>query len=144
MNKKKLSLCYSDLTLRANGLKDQNWKITFYTVLLFALLLGLDIASVVSGIEPEKMNTYRFILVFVLVLVMEFGVNILLISTDELLRIKKRIQICRNLFGEEVIEFLDDHKQYEKWYNQYNILFQVITIILFAVLLLLHFFGTFL
>ena len=144
MNKKKLSLCYSDLTLRANGLKGQNWKITFYTILLFALLLGLDIASIVSGIEPERMNIYRFILVFVLVLVMEFGVNILLISTAELLRIKKRIQICRNLFGEEVIEFLDDHKQYEKWYNQYNILFQVITIILFAVLLLLHFFGTFL
>jgi len=143
MDKENLKLCYSDLTLRASGLNGQNWKVTFYTIFLFAVLMGLDIAGVISGIDPAKLNFYRFILVLVLVLVMEFGVNILLISTSELIRVKKRIQICRNLFGEEVIEFLDDQKQYEKWYNQYNILFQIITIIFFAILLLLHLFGIF-
>ena len=143
MNKKNLRLSYGDLTIRAKDLKDQNWKITFYSVLLFALLLGLDAASIFAGISPEKINFFRFILVLVLVLVMEFGVNVLMISTSELLRVKRRIQICRNLFDDEVLEFLDDHKNYEKWYNQYNILFQIITIILTALLLLLHLFGAF-
>ena len=143
MDKGNLSLCYNDLTLRANGLKDQNWKTTIYTLLLFAVLLGLDIASVVSGIASERMNSYRFFLVIVLVLIMELGVNILLISSAELLRVNKRIQICLNLFSEDVLEFLGDHKRYGKWYNQYNIIFQILTIILFAILLLLHLFGTF-
>jgi len=143
MDKKNLRLSYSDLTIRAKDLKDQNWKITFYSVLLFALLLGLDAASILAGISPERINFFRFLLVLALVLVMEFGVNVLLISTSELLRVKRRILICRNLFDDEVLEFLDDHKNYEKWYNQYNILFQIITLILTALLLLLHLFGTF-
>jgi hypothetical protein len=143
MNKEDLSLCYNDLTFRAKVLKDQNWKVTFYSVFLFALLLGLYTVNIVTGINPDKINFFRFILVLVLVLVMEAGVNILLISSAELIRIKRRIQICRNLFDEEVIELLDDHKNYEKWYNQYNILFQIVTIIVAAILLLLFYFGVF-
>jgi len=143
MDKENLRLCYSDLTIRAKDLKDQNWKVTFFSVFLFALLLGLDATSIISGVDPEKMNFFRFILVFVLVLGMEFGVNILMISTAELLRMKRRIQICRNQFDEDVIEYLEDNRKFEKWYNQYNILFQIIIIILTAMLLLLHLFGTF-
>jgi hypothetical protein len=143
MNKKNLQISYTDLTLRAKELKDQNWKITFYSVLLFGLFLGLDIASFIAGIDPQKINFFRFLMVIALVLVMEFGVSILLISSAELLRIKRRIQICRNLFDDEVLEFLNDHKDYERWYNQYNILFQVITIVLTAILLLLFYFGLF-
>ena len=143
MDNTNLNLCYNDLTIRANELRGQNWKVTFFTVLLFALLLGLDAASFISGVPSENINYFRFILVLVLVLIMEFGVNNLLISTAELLRIKRRIQICRNLYDEEVNEFLDDHKQHEKWYNQYNILFQILSILLLAVLMLLHLFGSF-
>ena len=143
MDKKNLSLCYSDLTIRAKDLEDQNWKVTFYSVFLFAMLLGLDAVSIIAGIDPGKMNFFRFILVFVLVLGMEFGINIILISTAELLRVKKRIRICRNQFDDEVIEYLKDNRKFEKWHEQYNILFQVITIILTAILLLLHLFGAF-
>lgn len=143
MDKENLQLCYGDLTLRAKELKDQNWKITFYSIILFGLLLGIDAASILAGIDPEKINYFRFILVLALVIVMEFGVNIILISSAELIRIKRRIQIVRNLFEEEVLEFLDDHKNYDKWYNQYNILFQLVTITLAALLLLLFYFGAF-
>jgi len=143
MNKKNIQLCYSDLTLRTSELKNQNWKVTFYSILIFGLIIVLDAASIIAGIDVEKINFYRFILVLVLVLTMEFGVNVLMISTAEILRLKKRIQICRNLFDEEVIELLDDHKNYERWYNQYNILFQIISILLIAVLSLLHLFGVF-
>jgi hypothetical protein len=143
MNKKNINLCYTDLTLRAQELKSQNWRITIFSILVFGLILGLDAASIIGGINPDKINFYRFILVLVLVLTMEFGVNILMISTAEIVRVKRRILICRNLFDEEVIEFLDDHKDYEKWYNQYNIIFQIISIILMATLVLLYLFGTF-
>lgn len=143
MNSKNLNLCYNDLTIRVNELKGQNWKVTFFTIISFALLLGLDAASFISGVPIEKVNYFRFFIVLALILIMEFGVSNLLISAAELLRIKRRIQICRNLFNEEVNEFLDDHKQYEKWYNQYNILFQVTSIILLATLILLHLFGSF-
>ena len=143
MNKKNINLCYTDLTLRAQELKSQNWRITIFSILIFGLILGLDAASIVAGIDPEKINFYRFILVLVLVLTMEFGVNILMISTTEIVRLKKRILICRNLFNEEVLEFLDDPKELEKWYNQYNILFQIISILLMATLVLLYLFGAF-
>lgn len=142
MNKKNINLCYTDLTLRVQELKSQNWKITIFSILVFGLILGLDAASIITGIDPEKMNFYRFLLVVVLVLIMEFGVNILMISTAEIIRVKKRILICRNLFDEEVLEFLDDNKNYEKWYNQYNILFQIIVLILMAALVLLYLFGS--
>ncbi len=143
MNKKNINLCYTDLTLRVQELKSQNWKITIFSILVFGLILGLDAASIIAGIDPEKINFYRFLLVLVLVLIMEFGVNILMISTAEIIRVKKRILICRNLFDEEVLEFLDDNKNYEKWYNQYNILFQIIIVILMAALVLLYLFGSF-
>ena len=143
MNKKNINLCYTDLTLRAQELKSQNWKTTIFSILVFGLILGLDAASIIAGIDPEKINFYRFILVLVLVLTMEFGVNILMISTSEIIRVKRRILICRNLFDEEVLELLDDNKDHEKWYNQYNILFQIITIIIMATLVLLYLFGTF-
>jgi hypothetical protein len=143
MNKKNINLCYTDLTLRSQELKSQNWRITIFSILIFGLILGLDAASIVAGIDPEKINFYRFILVLVLVLTMEFGVNILMISTTEIVRLKKRILICRNLFNEEVLEFLDDPKELEKWYNQYNILFQIISILLMATLVLLYLFGAF-
>jgi len=124
-------------------LKSQNWKITIFSILVFGLILGLDAASIIAGIDPEKINFYRFLLVLVLVLIMEFGVNMLMISTTEIIRVKKRILICRNLFDEEVLEFLDDNKNYENWYNQYNILFQIIIVILMAILVLLYLFGSF-
>jgi hypothetical protein len=143
MNKKNINLCYTDLTLRAQELKSQNWKITIFSILVFGLIIGLDAASIITGIDPEKINFYRFILVLVLVLTMEFGVNILMISTSEIIRVKRRILICRNLFDEEVLELLDDNKDHEKWYNQYNILFQIISIIIMATLVLLYLFGTF-
>ena len=143
MNKKNINLCYTDLTLRAQELKSQNWKITIFSILVFGLIIGLDAASIITGIDPEKINFYRFILVLVLVLTMEFGVNILMISTSEIIRVKRRILICRNLFDEEVLELLDDNKDHEKWYNQYNILFQIISIIIMAILVLLYLFGTF-
>ena len=143
MNKKNINLCYTDLTLRVQELKSQNWKITIFSILVFGLILGLDAASIIAGIDPEKINFYRFLLVLVLVLIMEFGVNMLMISTTEIIRVKKRILICRNLFDEEVLEFLDDNKNYENWYNQYNILFQIIIVILMAALVLLYLFGSF-
>ena len=143
MNKKNINLCYTDLTLRVQELKSQNWKITIFSILVFGLILGLDAASIIAGIDPEKINFYRFLLVLVLVLIMEFGVNMLMISTTEIIRVKKRILICRNLFDEEVLEFLDDNKNYENWYNQYNILFQIIIVILMAILVLLYLFGSF-
>jgi len=143
MDKTNLRLCYSDLTIRAKDLKDQNWKVTFFSVFLFAMLLGMDAASIVAGMDPEKMNIFRFILVLILVLGMEFGVSILMITTAELIRVKRRIRICRNQFDEEVIEYLKDSGKFEKWYNQYNILFQLFIIILTAMILLLHLFGTF-
>lgn len=143
MNKKNINLCYTDLTLRVQELKSQNWKITIFSILVFGLILGLDAASIIAGIDPEKINFYRFLLVVVLVLIMEFGVNMLMISTTEIIRVKKRILICRNLFDEEVLEFLDDNKNYENWYNQYNILFQIIIVILMAALVLLYLFGSF-
>ncbi len=143
MNKKNINLCYTDLTLRVQELKSQNWKITIFSILVFGLILGLDAASIIAGIDPEKINFYRFLLVVVLVLIMEFGVNMLMISTTEIIRVKKRILICRNLFDEEVLDFLDDNKNYENWYNQYNILFQIIIVILMAALVLLYLFGSF-
>ena len=143
MDKGNLRICYSDLTIRAKDLNDQNWKITFFSVFLFAILLGLDTANIVAVIDPEKMNVVRFILVLALVLGLEFGISILMITTAELIRVKRRIQICRNQFDEEVIEYLKDNRKSEKWYNQYNILFQLFIIILTALLLLLHLFGTF-
>jgi len=143
MNKKNINLCYTDLTLRVQELKSQNWKITIFSILVFGLILGLDAASIIAGIDPEKINFYRFLLVVVLILIMEFGVNILMISTAEIIRVKKRILICRNLFDEEVLEFLDDNRNYERWYNQYNILFQIIIVILMAALVLLYLFGSY-
>ena len=104
MNKKNINLCYTDLTLRVQELKSQNWKITIFSILVFGLILGLDAASIIAGIDPEKINFYRFLLVLVLVLIMEFGVNILMISTAEIIRVKKMILICRNLFDEEFLE----------------------------------------
>jgi hypothetical protein len=143
MDKGNLKLCYSDLTFRAKDLKDQNWKVTFFSVFLFAMLLGLDVASIFAGIDPGKMNFFRFILVLVMVLGMEIGINLIMISTAELLRVKRRIQICRNQFDEDVIEYLKDNGKFEKWYNQYNILFQIVIIVLTSLLLLLYLFGTF-
>jgi hypothetical protein len=143
MDKGNLRICYSDLTIRAKDLKDQNWKVTFFSVFLFALLLGLDAASILAGIDPAKMNFFKFLLVLILVLGMEFGINILLITASELLRVKRRILICRNQFDEDVVEYLKDNGKFEKWYNQYNIIFQITIIVLTAILLLLHLFGTF-
>lgn len=143
MNKENLRLCYSDLTNRALDLKDQNWKVTFFSVFLFAMLLGLDTASIIAGIDPGKINFSRFILVFVLVLGLVSGINILVISAAELLRVKRRIQLCRNQFDEDVIEYITDNGKFEKWYNQYNILLQIVIIILTAILLLIHLFGLF-